>query len=211
MKFCLAILNNVQYNSRTMNNKETIIEETTKLIETYQGDISKITIREISGRIHISVGLINYHFDNKQKLIETCVQRIIAGIVKTYRPVVIPDSSMNENEAFLYRSETIMREVFSYLFSHPSISKVSILSDYRSYDDASNSASCVRAFSYILKEKFDEEKAMRLSFYLVSAMQVAFVKSLTQKQFLDYDFTVEEERNRYLHDLVMTVLGENLK
>ncbi len=66
MKFCLAVLNNVQYYSRTMNNKETIIEETTKLIETYQGDISKITIREISGRIHISVGLINYHFENKR-------------------------------------------------------------------------------------------------------------------------------------------------
>ncbi len=114
---------------------------------------------------------------------------------------------MNENEAFLYRSETIMREVFSYLFSHPSISKVSILSDYLSYDDAS----CVRAFSYILKEKFDGEKAMCLSFYLISAMQVAFVKSLTQKQFLGYDFTLEEERNRYLHDLVMIVLGGNLK
>lgn len=88
------------------------------LIETYQGDLSKITIREISGRIHISAGLINYHFGNKQKLMEACVQKIIAGIVKAYRPEVLSPSFLAEKEAFLFQANLLWVRFFLF-FAYP--------------------------------------------------------------------------------------------
>lgn len=87
------------------------------LIETYQGDLSKITIREISGRIHISAGLINYHFGNKQKLMEACVQKIIAGIVKAYRPEVLSPSFLAEKEAFLFQANLLWVRFFLFFCS----------------------------------------------------------------------------------------------
>lgn len=44
-------------------------------------DIKDITMREISRKSNVESGLINYHFENKEKLIETCVERIQNGIV----------------------------------------------------------------------------------------------------------------------------------
>ena len=59
------------------NSKELLIDVTTSLINDYNGDVSKVTIREIATKSNVSVGLINYLFGNKDNLIAICVQKII--------------------------------------------------------------------------------------------------------------------------------------
>lgn len=188
-----------------MNAKEKIIQETIRMIEENKGELERITIREISKRTDISVGLINYHFKNKDRLIEISVQRIISKIVENYAPKVqIPDG-LSEEEAFLYVLIEIADEVFEYLFSNPYISKVSILGDYRNYQDGTNSDSCVKAFSVILARKTSKEQALRTSFYIISCMQVAFLRALSMPVFLSYDFRRKEDRRKYLEDLISSV------
>ena len=67
-----------------MDNKETIIQTTIALIEEKGENLDTITIREISKRAGIGLGLVNYHFGNKEKLIELCVERIINRIVEQF-------------------------------------------------------------------------------------------------------------------------------
>ena len=70
----------------TKNCKEELIEITTTLIRENKGDVDKVTIRDIANKSGVSVGLINYHFGNKDNLITECVQSIITGVIKSFRP-----------------------------------------------------------------------------------------------------------------------------
>ena len=64
--------------------KEKIIETAITLIKNSDGLVENITIREIAQKADVAVGLINYHFGSKSRLIETCVQRIISNVMKTF-------------------------------------------------------------------------------------------------------------------------------
>ena len=70
-----------------MDNKETIIQTTIALIEEKGEDLDKITVREISKKAGVGLGLVNYHFGNKDKLMELCVERIINRIVEQFQNI----------------------------------------------------------------------------------------------------------------------------
>ena len=65
-----------------MEVKDKIINVTIDLIKEANGNIDKITIREIAKRAEIGVGLINYHFQSKKNLVDICVQQIISNVWK---------------------------------------------------------------------------------------------------------------------------------
>lgn len=67
--------------NKSENVKNQIIEVTTELIEQYNGGTKNITARMIAEKANIGLGLINYHFGSKEKLITECVQRIIGQVV----------------------------------------------------------------------------------------------------------------------------------
>ena len=53
-----------------MDNKEAIIQATIKLIEEKGEHLDEVTVREICKRAGVGLGLVNYHFGNKDQLIE---------------------------------------------------------------------------------------------------------------------------------------------
>lgn len=71
---------------KTKNIKEHIMDVTTQLIQESDGDINQITIRRIAERAQVGLGLINYHFGSKDKLILECIQRIINNVVHCFTP-----------------------------------------------------------------------------------------------------------------------------
>ena len=86
----LDFLKGVQYNifehclagGVAWNNKEANIQATIKLIEEKGEHLDEITVREICKRASVGLGLVNYHFSNKEKLIEQCIERMINGTVE---------------------------------------------------------------------------------------------------------------------------------
>ena len=69
---------------KNTNVKNRIIEVTTELIEQHNGNIKDITARMIAAKAGVGLGLINYHFRSKEKLITECVQRIIGTVVTQF-------------------------------------------------------------------------------------------------------------------------------
>lgn len=63
------------------NVKEAIIAATIDLIVNSDGNIDEITTRIIAYKANTSVGLINYHYQTKDNLIEICVQQIIGNVI----------------------------------------------------------------------------------------------------------------------------------
>lgn len=68
-----------------MDNKEAIIQATIKLIEENGEHLEEVTVREICKRAGVGLGLVNYHFGNKDKLIEQCIERMINGTVDHFK------------------------------------------------------------------------------------------------------------------------------
>ena len=189
------------------NSKELLIEATINLINEYNGDVSKVTIREIATRSDVAVGLINYLFGNKDNLITICVQKIILNVVTTFTPNLNIDSSLDNNSKAKYKLSATAKQVFEFLFNNKSIARISILNDYKDYSDNSNSCMTIKGFTRLLGDlEVDELKKERIAFYLTSTMQVAFIRSLSNSNYLGYDFTNKESRDRFIDDLIEKLL-----
>ena len=189
------------------NSKELLIEATINLINEYNGDVSKVTIREIATRSGVAVGLINYLFGNKDNLITICVQKIILNVVTTFTPNLNIDSSLDNNSKAKYKLSATAKQVFEFLFNNKSIARISILNDYKDYSDNSNSCMTIKGFTRLLGDlEVDELKKERIAFYLTSTMQVAFIRSLSNSNYLGYDFTNKESRDRFIDDLIEKLL-----
>lgn len=180
---------------KNANVKNRIIEETTKLIEQHNGSIKDITARMIAAKAGIGLGLINYHFGSKEKLITECVQRIIGKVVTEFQMT-------KQYETDKERLTACSVYVFNFLFEHSAISRVSILGDLQDYTQDCNSVLTQRGFSLSLKNGMGDEDKSMFVFILTAAMQVAFLGSETVKQLLGYDFTKGEDRAAYIGKLV---------
>ena len=191
------------------NCKEELIAITTTLIKENNGDVDKVTIRDIASRSGVSVGLINYHFGDKDKLIAECVQRIISNIVNSFKPTMDVDETLSKFEKGKMRLIKTAQRVFGFFFEQPSISRVSILDDYRNYSNESSSYFSLRGFSAVIGDAIeDQEEKERISFLLTTSMQVAFLRSLTDTNLLNFDLSKVEDRNNYIEYLVNKLMKD---
>ena len=175
--------------------KNNIIEVTTELIEAYEGDTKKITARMIAQKANVALGLINYHFGNKENLITICVQRVIGK-------VIIGASIQKPYDTERERMTAWAVYVFDFLFEYPAIARLSILGEFQSYDTAKNPAYLQRGFLFALTKNIADKDKPLASFVLTSAMQAAFLREDTVKELLGYDLAVKEERDAYVAKLV---------
>lgn len=184
--------------------KEHIISVTTDLILQYNGDIGRITARMITGQADIALGLINYHFGSKEKLITECVQRIIGKVVSSFQMTQTFETDKERLTAWAV-------SVFDFLFEHSAMSHVSILEDLQNYTMRCNSVLTQRGFLFALKNDVADEDRAILAFALLSAMQTAFLGSETAKLLLGYDFSRKEDRSAYITKLVSVLFdGANI-
>lgn len=183
------------------NLKEAIIYATTELIQELGGDISKITLRKISERANVGLGLINYHFGSKEKLITLCVQRIINNVVTCFSPNEKAYSEESE-PADKERLSDWAKQVYDFLFENHAVSGISILGDMQNYHAECNSVYTQRGFSKAIKKDIEEDTKKLLVFMLTSAMQVAFLAGDSSKEILGYDLKIKEERDKYIDSLV---------
>lgn len=186
------------------NIKQHIMEITTNLINQYDGDTKKITSRLIAEKAHIGLGLINYHFGTKEKLITVCVQNIIKNVIADFN---VKKSYNTDQE----RLTAWASHVFNFLFEHPAISRISILNDCQNYTTDCNSVLTQNGFLQALTDEIADENKQMLSFILTASMQIAFLGSESVKTLLGYDFTQENDRYAYIKKLVAMLFEENRK
>lgn len=185
--------------------REKIMDATTQLIKEH-GDMSKITIRDIALQSEVGVGLINYHFQTKEKLIDLCILRMISQFIR-------------EIEGLYHRLEMDpidkLKHVFkvkcAFVAENPGISKISMLLDLSSGDTGDNTDQAAGVHLRVLKEIFGDEKTDDELFImlhiLMSGIQVAFLRSKVFKAHTGIDFFDHKQRERFIHMLIDNVLG----
>lgn len=77
-----------------MDSREAIIQAATALIEENGEHPENITVREICKRADVGLGLVNYHFGNKDQLIEQCVEWMINGIIENFQRIRVETDAL---------------------------------------------------------------------------------------------------------------------
>ena len=181
--------------------KEKIIGATTELIGTSHGDPNRVSIRAIAHQAGVSIGLINYHFMSKEKLIEVCVERIIKQVIHSFKF----DREIQDDPKDRLFSGTV--SVFTFLKENPEIAKISIVSDLSSPHRNANSVTSYQAILSTLPDGFSGERKKVAAFMLLSTIQSAFLIRSVADDLLDFDlYTDEGVRSFFKHviDLLFT-------
>lgn len=182
--------------------KEKIIAVTIDLIQKSNGEIHKITTRAIAKEAGVGIGLINYHFESKEKLVEICVQRIISNVIKSFKPDV------NDELSSINRLKKVTKMVASFLIQNPSVSKISILGDMNAPKAVDNTMKTVNGFLFSMEDyNIPKEEKMLLSFALTSILQAAFLRKDTMKESLGIDFKSKEEREIFIDFMIDRLFG----
>ncbi len=188
-----------------MDNRESIIQATIDLINEKGGKMNEITVRDICERANVGLGLVNYHFGNKDKLIELCVEQIVNGIVEQFRSIQERTARLSPFE----RLEYLGNMTLSFLFDHYAVSRTSILSDMVCPKEDDNTHRTYQAYLPLVaacRPDWDRETVKRKTFCLITAMQQAFLrhKPLSLEMGADLSDPVGREKfhTQMLHDIL---------
>lgn len=189
-----------------MNSRKKIIKAATELISENPDCPEEITIREISKRAGVGVGLINYHFETKEKLIEVCVENIINGIVANFVKI----SEQTKNDPPFERLERLGNMTLGFLFEHRAVSKISEISDMKSPSVNDNTQRTLEAYIPLVADcrpDWEEEKIRRKTFELIACMQLSFLRQDVLRETDGTDLNDACERKKY-HDLMLRSILE---
>ena len=169
-----------------------ILETAESLILESGGDVERVTIRLIAERASISVGLVNYYFQSKTKLIEACVQRMIGGVVNSFVPQLPKESIPAE------RLGRVAAQVADYLESHAQISRISILGDMNAPFALDNTMRTTIGFSKTVSRGVEDADVLLRSFCLAAVMQSAFLRKDVLKESIGIDWNDAQQRENFL-------------
>lgn len=188
-----------------MDSKERIIQATIDLIHERGEQMDGITVRDICQKADVGLGLVNYHFENKDKLIELCVERIINDIVEQFQNIREKTEGFTPFEKLNYLGNMTL----NFLFEHGTVSRVSILTDMQTpkeYDNTHRTYAAYLPLVSACRPDWDEETVKRKTFCLITIMQQVFLRHETISQMLCIDLKAEEVRQAFhtqiLHDIL---------
>ena len=158
-----------------MDNKEAIIQATIKLIEEKGEHLEEVTVREICKKAGVGLGLVNYHFGNKDKLIEQCIERMINGTVEHFQSIREKTDGFTPFEKLEYLGNMTL----DFLFEHYAVSKISVLTDMQSPKENDNTYRTYTAYLPLVaacRPDLDEAAIKRKTLYLITVMQQTFLR-----------------------------------
>lgn len=182
--------------------KNKIINVTKELISKGDGDINKITIRAIAEKADVGVGLINYHFKNKDNLIEICVQQMIGDVVDSFRP------DLDNTSVPVERLAVTVKQVMDFLFSNEAISRISILSDMKNPTGNDNSTKTMLGFFSNLKGSMDEGEGKKLIFALTAILQSIFLRKDASCDILGIDVSNKKDRDELIELIIRKLFNK---
>lgn len=170
------------------NIRQDLVDAALSLIREKGISAENITVRNIAQRAGGGVGLINYHFQSKDHLLELCVQSIITQVVARFEAIYKSLDLAPEEKL-----RCLAKKTCSYLAENENLSRISILTDFRcSAEGEDNTEQTIRAYMPVFREALgpdvlDQELHLRV-YTAIHAFQAAFLRRESTKKLLGLDF-----------------------
>jgi AcrR family transcriptional regulator len=185
------------------NVKEKIIDATTELIGEC-ASIESVTVRDIAAKASVGIGLINYHFQTKENLINQCVQKMIGNTINNFDKLY---QSLTMEP--LDKLRFLTKRMCLFLARNQGISRVSILSDLFAGNCSDNTSQTIKAYLPVMREvcgnKKSDKELYLLSHILMATLQSAFLRRDVFMQSAEVDF-YDVEQLECLIDRVIDIL-----
>lgn len=176
--------------------RDKIIKTTTELIKKY-GDTNLITVREIATAAGVGIGLVNYHFQTKENLINICIMELIGQSVLQLQSAP-QNEKIQPKEMFI----GLCKGIAAFMAQNPGLSMISIKKDLTSPDSADNMSQLGQMLLPVLTEVYGESKDKKellvLLQLLISSISVAFLRNSVTDSKLEIDFMNEAQRDSLL-------------
>jgi AcrR family transcriptional regulator len=186
---------------KSLEVKERIIEAATSLIAESEGDVSEISTRAIAEKAGVGVGLINYHFQAKDSLIEICVERMIGDVIAAFAS---DTKKLSQVESLKHSAKMVM----DFLIENPAVARISILADCKTPKTEDNTMkSVMSANAKIGNLGLSDKEKFILSFALTAAMQALFLRKDQSGDVFGYDINIKEQRDTVLDLLIDSLFG----
>lgn len=183
--------------------KERIIDGVIGLIEDSHGTVAEINMRAIAEKAGVGVGLINYHFQTKENLLDIAVERIIGAVISSFRPPV-SDRPQHPVE----RLKQTAKLVADFLIENPAVARISILSDDKNPRQGDNTMRSAMGFANGLGGlALSQEERLLMAFALTSVLQALFLRRDLSSALFGFDMTKKEERDVALDFLIEKLFG----
>lgn len=164
---------------------------------------SEITVKDITERAELGNGMVNYHFQSKDKLIQIAVKKVINCATKKL------GNKIKEKESFpaIERLDFILKEIVNFIAENPEISKIAILDDLENNQMTAHLLSSDESYNKCLKELYGDTHKFWIKNYLIAGyINYIFLKAENIKKEMGFDFYNKEEResaiDNLIHDLV---------
>jgi AcrR family transcriptional regulator len=177
--------------------KEKIMLAAAQLMEESGGNPDTVTTRAIAEKAGVGIGLINYHFQTKENLIELCVQQIIGNVIYQFKPDGIEHLKGSE------LLSVVVKMVADFLTENPSVSRISILGDFKLPKSMDNTMKTVKGFcSSLIECDLSEQEKNLLAFTITSVLQAMFLRKEISKELFGFDFNNKSERDSFIDFLI---------
>ena len=184
--------------------RERMIAVTVELIKRY-GDTRMITVREIASEAGVGVGMINYHFQTKDNLINICIMELIGQAV-----FQLQSFSQNAEMKPIDKIMELSKGIASFMALNPGLSKISITNDLLSPERNDNVAQLTKMLMPITKEIYSDQKSeselLILLHILISSISVGFLRNSVLGETTKLDFTDQEQRDQFVEYCINRVL-----
>lgn len=189
-----------------MESKEAIIQATIAIIKEKGEQTENITVREICKKADVGLGLINYYFENKENLIELCVEKIINEIVDKFAVMREQTKDCTPFE----KLDRLGNMTLTFLFDHCYVAKISIMTDMRTPKENDNTHRTYLAFLPLVaacRPNWTSDKIKRATYSLITIMQQAFLRHEMIYITQGVNLKNPQERKAYHNQILTDILG----
>lgn len=181
--------------------KKRILQTAIDLIKQAE-DPGAVTVRQIAEAANVGIGLINYHFQSKDKLLNEAATVILMGAANMHA-----SKSASSQENPLERLRTMLKDLSDILMHFESLNRLSV-----SYTLLNGNYDVQLLFiTPLLRDIYSERKSeteLRLiASAIIVPMQFAFLRPMEHRLFTGCDIYDKTQRDRYI-DLVLANLVE---
>lgn len=176
--------------------RDKIIGTTIELIKKY-GDTDLITVREIATEAGVGIGLVNYHFQTKDNLINICIMELIGQSIFQLQSVP-QDEKVKPIEMFI----GLCKGIANFMAQNPGLSMISVKKDLTAPNPGDNMSQLSQMLFPFIKEvyggKKDDKELNILLQLLISSISVAFLRNSVAGMTLGIDFMDQAQRDLFI-------------
>jgi AcrR family transcriptional regulator len=163
-------------------------------------NLDDITVRQIAKRAGVGIGLINYHFQSKENLLQAAVSQAGGEIADQWKSSL--DPSIQDP---IERLKSMLKVNAAVGVANSKFASIAIR-----YELLKGEMSTCQVILPILREICGSAKTegeiKLISFILVSSLQLMFIRERAFKKYAEVDISNSQQRDRTIDFLVDTIL-----